>query len=128
MPTPFAEDHSYAAVVNMRPTHPQELASEQATQTPGVTLDVTPSQANIRNTPYDKGHEPVTPSEAQQHATLASRNAAVSGGGGGQSPKHPSRPDDSTVRFDTPLRGPAVEQILRPRAFLGAMEVHRGRF
>ena len=97
MPTPFAEDHSYATVVNMRPTHPQELASEQATQTQGVTSDVTPSQANSRNTPYDKGLESVTPSEAQQHA---SRNTAVSGGGGGQSPKHPSRPDDSTVRFD----------------------------
>ena len=101
MPTPFAEDHSYAAVVNMRPTHPQELASEQATQTPGVTLDVTPSQANIRNTPYDKGHEPVTPSEAQTPAPLASRNAAVSGRRcGGQSPKHPSRPGDIHARFD----------------------------
>ena len=101
MPTPLQRTTSYAAVVNMRPTHPQGLASDAGNPDTGVTLDVTPSQANIRNTPYDKGHEPVTPSEAQQQQPIASRNAAVSGGGsGGQSPKHPSQPDDSTVRFD----------------------------
>jgi hypothetical protein len=97
MPTPFAEDHSYAAVVNMRPTHPQELASEQATQTPGVMLDITPPSGHDRKTPYDQGLESVTPSETQQHAS----RTAVSGGDGGQSPKHPSRPGDTRARFDT---------------------------
>ena len=38
---------SYAAVVRQSHTQPQELASEQATQTPGVMLDITPRQASI---------------------------------------------------------------------------------
>ena len=101
MPTPFAEDHSYAAVVGQSHNQPQELASEQATQTPGVMLDVTPPSGHDCKTPYDQGHEPVTPSEAQTPAPLASRNAAVSGRRcGGQSPKHPSRPGDIHARFD----------------------------
>jgi hypothetical protein len=109
MPTPFAEDHSYAAVVRQSHNQPQELASEQATQTPGVMLDITPPSGRDRKTPYDQGLESVTPSEAQQHANIASRNAAVSGGGsGGQSPKHPSQPDDSTVGFDSPLGAPCL--------------------
>ena len=96
MPTPFAEDHSYAAVVGQSHNQPQELASEQATQTPGVMLDITPPSGHDRKTPYDQGLESVTPSETQQHAS----RTAVSGGDGGQSPKHPSQPDDTHVRFD----------------------------
>jgi hypothetical protein len=80
----------------MRPTQPQELASEQATQTPGVMLDITPPSGHDRKTPYDQGLESVTPSETQQHAS----RTAVSGGGGGQSPKHPSQPGDTHARFD----------------------------
>ena len=106
MPTPFAEDHSYADVVRQSHTQPQELASEQATQTPGVTLDVTPPSGHDRKTPYDQGLESVTPSETQQHAS----RTAVSGGDGGQSPKHPSQPDDTHVRFD---KAHSMQALLR---------------
>ena len=52
---------SYANAVLDRPVQTQELASDKATQTSDVVRDTTSRQAKIRNTPYEIGHELVTP-------------------------------------------------------------------
>ena len=61
MPSLSQRTTSYANAVFDRPVQTQELALDKATQTSDVVRDTTSRQAKIRNTPYEIGHEFVTP-------------------------------------------------------------------
>ena len=102
MPSLSQRTVSYANAVYDRQAQTQELALDKATQTSDVVRDTTSRQAKIRNTPYDIGHELVTPSEAQQQQVGTQRSRADGAAASGQSTYHDQTP---STAGSTILRG-----------------------
>ena len=100
MLSPSQTTISYADAVYDRPVHEQELVLEKATQTMDVMLDITPRQAEFHNTPYENGHELVTPVRLNNSKSGHSDPGQAVRRAADRVPSTYQRPDRSYGRFD----------------------------